>query len=68
MVEQDRRRRLRRLLAALGALMAVAAVVLLAVDPFADEERPGDVPEAGSRFGAGSEEDREQSLLDTLGP
>ncbi len=64
MVEQDRRRRLRRLLAAAGALMAIAAVVLLAVDPFGDDGTGGDVPEAGSRFGAGEE----QSVLEALGP
>ena len=64
MVEQDRRR-LRRLLAAAGVLMAVAAVVLLAVDPFADDGRPGDVPEAGSRFREG---DRERSLIEALAP
>jgi beta-N-acetylhexosaminidase len=68
MVEQDRRRRLRRLLAAAGALMAIAAIVLIAVDPFAEEDRPGDVPPGGSRFGPAAEQDREQSLIDTLGP
>src|SRR5688500_7403045 len=68
MVEQDRRR-LRRLLAAAGVLMAVAAVVLLVVDPSSDSGGGTSVPEAGSRFGAGgSAEDRDQSLLDALGP
>ncbi len=44
--------------------MVIAAVVLLAVDPFGDGGTGGDVPEAGSRFGAGEE----QSVLDALGP
>ena len=66
MVEQDRRRRLRRLLAAAGVLMAVAAVALIAFDPIgSDDEGGGNVPEAGSRFGAG---EGEQSLLDALAP
>ena len=64
MVEQDRRR-LRRLLAAAGVLMAVAAAVLLAVDPFAEEGGSGDVPRGGSRF---QESKQQRSLLDALAP
>ena len=64
MGEENRRR---RLLAALGVLMALAAGVLLVVEPFEDAERPGDVPEAGSRF-RGEKADGQQSLLDALAP
>ena len=59
---------MRRLLAACGVLMAIGAVVLLAVDPFSDDGPSGDVPEAGSRFGAGGASEQEQSLLDALRP
>ena len=67
MAEQDRPRGPRRLLAALGLLMAVAAGVLLIAQPFDDADRPGDVPEAGSRF-RGDESGRDRSLLDALAP
>ena len=64
MVEQDRRRRLRRLLAAAGVLMALAAGVVLLVDPESDERSTGDVPEAGSRFREGAQD--EQTIIDAL--